>query len=72
MGLRGASFRVSEVFGAILGGLPPSPGNEVQIVCPFHVDTRPSLRINLESRLWKSILSFSRGTRASLYRGRLE
>jgi len=37
----------------VAGGLKPAANGEFQALCPFHLDTRPSLSINKESGLWR-------------------
>jgi hypothetical protein len=47
-------MKYEKFFREFLGrDIPEHPRTEVQIVCPFHPDTQPSLRINMASGKWK-------------------
>jgi hypothetical protein len=47
-------MKYEKFFREFLGrDIPEHPPTDVQIVCPFHPDTQPSLRLNKASGKWK-------------------
>ena len=48
-----AASRLEDVIPALIGGALTPRGREVVTRCPFHQDTRPSLRVNVEKQQWR-------------------
>lgn len=48
-----AASRLEDVIPALTGGALTRRGREVVARCPFHQDTHPSLRVNVEKQQWR-------------------